>query len=149
MWWLFKMKTLESVVADLQQIIDQNLTQYVIPYRRGNTIRIENIVIRASKKHGYVVFNTRTNKPITNTFSKTGAVAVAQAFLKNEPYTTLKEYDTTLEKHFNDAHFYSHILSGNSDESRKAAIQNRLAESKNQIDYTKELLDDYVLKDIR
>jgi hypothetical protein len=143
------MKTIESVISDLQQIIDQNLTQYAIPYRRGNTIRIENVVIRASKKHGYVVFDTRTNKPITNTFSKTGAVAVAQAFLKNQSYATLKEYDTTLEKHFNDAYFYSHILDGNSDESRKDAIQIRLAESKHQIDHTKELLDDYVLKDIR
>lgn len=143
------MKTVEAAVNDLQQIIDQNLTQYMIPYRRGDTIRIENIVIRASKKHGYVVFDTRTNKPITNTFSKTGAVAVAQAFLKNESYIPLKQYDTTLEKHFNDAHFYSHILSGNSDDNRKHAIKIRLSESRRQIDHTKKLLDNYVLKDIR
>lgn len=142
------MKNFESVVGDLQKIIERTLQQHNLPYRNGNTIRIQNIIIRTSKKHGYVVIDTTTNKPITNTFSRTGAVAVAKAVLKNESYTQIKNYDTVMEKHSNDVHFYSHILSGNSDKDRKEAIKIRLDLSKHRIKYAKELLDDYVLKDI-
>lgn len=143
------MKNLESVVHELEEIINNKLSNFVIPIQRGNTIRIGNIVIRSSKQHGYVVFDTKTNKPITNTFSKTGAVAVAQAVLKNKPIGLLKKYDCIIEKNYNDTQFYYHIINGTSNQVRKQAIQSRLEISQAQMDRAKEVLDEFILKDIR
>lgn len=143
------MKNLESVVHELEEIINNKLSDFVIPVQKRNTIRIGNILIRSSKQHGYVVFDTKTNKPITNTFSKTAAVAVAQAVIKNKPIGMLKKYDCILEKNYNDTQFYYHIINGNSDAVRKQAVLSRLEISQAQMDRAKEVLDEFILKDIR
>jgi hypothetical protein len=142
------MKNLESVVSDLQTIIERNISKYPIPTRKNNTIRIKNLIIRESKAHGFVVIDLDTNKPITNTFSKTGAVAVAKAVIKKQSFKHIKNYDTIIEKNFNDAQFYTHILSGNSNEDRKESVRMRLALSKEKISHARDILDDYVLKDM-
>ena len=68
--------------------------------------------------------------------------------LKNENYLKLKNYDDILEKNSNDVQFYTHILSGDSDESRKNAVRTRLDISKEKISHARDVLDDYVLKDM-
>jgi uncharacterized protein (DUF342 family) len=142
------MKNLESVVSDLQKIINSNISRYPMPSRKNNTIRIKNVIIRESTKHGYIVINLETNRPITNMFSKTGAVAVAKAVIQNQSFTQIKNYDSILEKNSNDVQFYTHILSGNSAEDRKSCARIRLAISREKISHARSILDDYVLKDI-
>lgn len=143
------MRNLESVVHELEDLINNKIPDYYLPVQKGSIIRIGNIVIRTSKQYGYVVIDTKTNKPITNTFSKTGAVAVAQAVLKNKPIDQLKKYDTILEKNYNDTQFYYHIINGNSDPTRKEAVKSRLEVSRAKMDRAKEVLDEFILKDIR
>jgi hypothetical protein len=142
------MKDLDIAIQELEDIIDSKMNNFSLPYKKGNSVRLGHIVIRKSKNLGYIVFDTKLNKPITTTFSITGALAVAKASIKKSPIYTIMKYDNIIEKNYNDSQFYSHIIHGNASESRKKAVASRLEISKTKIDAAKNALDEFIMKDM-
>lgn len=143
------MKNLEQAVSELETLIEFKIKDYLIPEQKGNTIRIDNIVIRPSKTNGYVLIDTKNNKTITTTFSKVGAVAVAKAYAKAKPWRTLIHYDRVIEKNYNDSQFYNHIIENTHNEPRRVAMESLLEISTDKIDSAKRVLDGFILSDIR
>lgn len=142
------MKRLDEAIEELEDIVESKITEYPIPYKKGNSVRIGHVIIRKSKSHGYIVFDSKTNKSVTNTFSIVGALAVAKAVINKAPIRSIIQYDNIIEKNYNDSCFYYHIMQGNSNEVRKTAIASRLQISKNKIDRAKEVLDNFIMNDI-
>ena len=67
----------KHLTQQLQEIIEAGLVRVPIPYEKGNSIRIKNLIIR--KHHnGYRLFNLTTNKHICTVFCKTTALAIAK-----------------------------------------------------------------------
>jgi hypothetical protein len=143
------MKKLEQALFELEDIINAKIKYYKIPATKGSSIRISHFVIRPSKKHGYLVIDTETNKTLTSTFSKIGAVAVAKAKLDNKTINDIIHYDSVLEKNYNDLFFYNHILETTEDEQRQETIKCRLEISSEKIENAKRVLDNIIFSDFR
>lgn len=142
------MKRLEDAIQELEDIVDNKLTDYPIPYKKGNSVRLGHVVVRRSKTHGFIVFDTKSNKSITTTFSIVGALAIAKASINNTSIRMFKQYDDIIEKNYNDSQFYYHIIRGTASETRKNAVASRLEISKSKIDRAKEVLDEFIMKDM-
>jgi len=71
-----------NLTKQLEEIIISGLERMPIPYEKGNSIRVKNIVIR-KHSNGYRIFNCKTNKFIANTFSKTASLAIAKEMAVN------------------------------------------------------------------
>jgi hypothetical protein len=143
------MKSIDQALLELEKLIDVKIKDYSIPETKGDTIRINHILIRPSKNQGYVVIDTKNNKSITTTFSKVGAVAVAKAYLKSLPIIKFTNLDSTIEKHVNDSWFYSNIINKTDDAIRRNTLESRLEFAKCKINYAKDSLDQFILNDIR
>lgn len=143
------MKSIDHALLELEKLIDIKIKDYSIPETKGDTVRINHILIRPSKHQGYIVIDTKINKSITTTFSKVGAVAVAKAYLKSLPIIKFTKLDNTIEKHVNDSRFYSNIISKTNDAIRKNTLESRLEFAKCKINYAKDSLDQFILNDIR
>jgi hypothetical protein len=141
------MKNLDQAVKDLEDIISKNINKYKFPEINGNSIRIGKLLIRCSKKSGFVIVDTTHNKTIETTYSKSGAIAFALAFQKKKNYKSILYYDSIIEKNVNDSHFYSHVIEKTDEIDRREALLNRFEESKNKINWAKNALDDCILED--
>lgn len=139
------MKTLDQAVNELEQLVETKLPSYDIPFMQGRTIRIGKALVRRSKKHGYIVFDIENNTPVTTTFSKHGAVAVAKAYNKQQPLDKFIEVDKTVEKHYNDALFYSYNLNKTTSEIRRFVLQDRLDISEDRLQHAYSVLEDFIL----
>ena len=101
----------EAIVNELESIVNNGLEKSLIPYTKGNSIRIKNMVIRHNNKSGYMIYNTSTNCQITRTNFKSTALAIAKNLASGKNHTSkLLEYDKELLKHYNDAIFYKNII---------------------------------------
>ena len=58
----------KQLAKDLEEIVVHGLAQVPIPYEKGNSIRVKNIVIR-KHKNGYRIFDISNNKHIVTTFT--------------------------------------------------------------------------------
>jgi len=67
----------KELAKELEEIVVYGLSQVPIPYEKGNSIRVKNIVIR-KHKNGYRIFDISTNKHVVTTFTKTAALAIAK-----------------------------------------------------------------------
>lgn len=142
------MKNLDQVVRDLEDIVANNISNYILPESKGSTIKIGDIVVRPSKQSGYVVVDTRLNKTVSTAYSKSGAVAISLAYIRKQNIKPLAYYDSVVEKYSNDREFYSHIVETTARPERKSAIQNRLEEADSKIQWATSFLNDYIMKDI-
>jgi hypothetical protein len=142
------MKDLNLAVQELEDIVQSNLDNLALPYKKGNSIRVGYIIIRKSKNFGYIVFDSKNNKCITNTFSIAAALAVAKAATKKTPIYNILKYDSIIEKNYNDSQFYSHIINGGASETRKNAIASRLEIATTRMDAAKTALDKFIMKDL-
>jgi len=132
-----KLKQLEDLVNGV------DLT--VIPYAKGNSIRIKNFVIRKSK-HGYLLYDCLEHKKIDSYYSKTGAVAAANCYIKNiKEQLQVKELDDKLSKHHVDSMFYRNTIQKSKDQAKVFTAELRLdiAVAKTQ-DYKARLME-YIL----
>ena len=120
------MKTLNQALLELEALIDNNLSSYNIPYKKGNVIRTGKMLIRQSKKHGYIVFDTATNKQVTTTFSQHGALAIAKACNDDQRIDKLLNIDQNVQKHYNDALFYSHGIKTTTNDIKRLVLEDRL-----------------------
>lgn len=143
------MKNLNQVVKELEKIVSKNIDRYRFPEIKGNCIRISHMLIRNSKKHGYIIIDVKNNKTIETAYSKSGAIAITLAFLKNKNYKNLIYYDSIIEKNTNDSQFYSYVIDQTKEQSRREALLNRFEESENKIYWARNALDDCILEDIR
>jgi hypothetical protein len=143
------MKNLNEAVKELEDIVSKNINKYKFPEINGNTVRIGHLLIRTTKQNGFLVVDTKNNKTVETAYSKSAAIAIALANLKNKNYKEILFYDSIIEKNVNDSHFYFSVINNTKELSRKEAILNRFEESKNKIDWARRALDNYILDDIR
>jgi hypothetical protein len=139
------MKNLESAVKELEELVDRNIDQYRFPETKNNSIRINNILIRRSKNHGYVIVDSQNNHSLAAVYSKSGAIAFALAHLENKNVKNILFYDSIIEKNTNDSYFYNHSIAHSDQEPRTQALLNRLEESKYKITWAKQSLDRFIL----
>tara|TARA_B100001057_G_scaffold332272_1_gene332611 strand:- start:768 stop:1196 length:429 start_codon:yes stop_codon:yes gene_type:complete len=95
-----------NLTKQLEEIIISGLERLPIPYEKGNSIRIKNLIIR-KHSNGYRIFNCKTNKFVANTFSKTAALAISKELANNSNFNIvpLTKLDDQVSKHYNDALF--------------------------------------------
>lgn len=142
------MKNLNSVLHDLESIVDFKVGKYAIPVADSSTIRIKNTLIRHSK-NGYVIIDTAKNKTVAKTFTKIAALAIAKLYVDNKPYNLVFVFDTQIEKNLNDMKFYDYVITKTNDEEKKLNCQIRRSVAKEQVDIAKSKLNDQILDSIR
>jgi hypothetical protein len=109
----------------LEELINENIDKEAIPYVKGNSIRIKNIVVRKSKA-GWLIYDTETNTQLERMFCKSSALAYANVVAKK--LNTLNEVlklDKLIQKHYNDCVFYLHTLRITKDATRKEVARTR------------------------
>lgn len=135
--------TEKKLVNDLEKIIESGLGSVTLPYKRGNSIRIKNVVIRKTRS-GYIIFDVDTNKGLAKTFCKTSAIAIAKKYSEGiNVVDTALRYDKIIEKNYNDAIFYKNVLRN----TNNPMAESRLARLEIAIDKTrwaKDHLDDFI-----
>lgn len=147
LWWC-QMKTLNEAVAELKDIVEQNISNYTIPTQHNESVKIGEIVVRPSRTHGYVIIDTKKNSSVTTTYSKTGALAVALAYRKNKSLDIVKFYDKIIEKNSIDSKFYEHAIEQTEQDTKKSIIKTRLEIAQSKIETANDFLNEYIMKDI-
>lgn len=143
------MKNLEKALAELEAIINTKMPEYNLPVASGKSLRIGNMIVRNSKRFGYVIIDATTNKSIDKAYSKYGAVALANAHIKKIPVEEVKRCDRIIEKNMNDSYFYVNSLNKTDDEVRQDILESRLEMAQININSAKTILDKFILKHIR
>jgi hypothetical protein len=143
------MKNLDQIIEELEILVTKNLDKYKFPEINGKNIRIGKILIRPSKKYGYVIFDVEQNKSLETVYSKSAAIAYALSYQKKRNSRNILFYDSIIKKNTDDSQFYYHIMSNTDEQARRETMLNRLEESKHKIDWAKNALDEYIMNDIR
>jgi|TARA_B110000977_G_scaffold181049_1_gene241361 hypothetical protein len=97
----------KQLAVELEEIVVHGLAQVAIPYEKGNSIRIKNIVIR-KHRNGYRIFDISTNKHVVTTFTKAAALAIAKITAETGDNSSVRDIirlDNTVSKHYMDALF--------------------------------------------
>jgi hypothetical protein len=109
----------------LEELINDNIDKEAIPYVKGNSIRIKNIVVRKSKT-GWLIYDTETNTQLARLFCRSSALAYANVVAKgSKTIRPILELDKIIQKHYNDCVFYLHTLKKTTDETRKEVARIR------------------------
>jgi len=115
-----------KVLKDLEEIIEANLDPTLFPYKKGNSIRIGEYVIRKNCT-GYLIYNCQTNKKITNFWSKPAALAYVKGAIDEiKCAENIHRLDKTLEKNEIDSMFYRNTIEKAPEGPRKEAALVRL-----------------------
>lgn len=115
-----------NITKLLNEIMDAELAEYPVPYKKGNSIRIKNVVMRRNGK-GYHVFNLVDKSHVIFTPSKTTALAIAHctAHGLHHSVSDIKRLEAKLSKYYNDAIFYKYTVEHSKDEIRADSAQMR------------------------
>jgi hypothetical protein len=143
------MKSLKEAINDLEKIVDFEINEFNLPVVKGGVVRIGKVIIRPSKSLGYLVVDTETNKTIEVAYTKRGAVAIAQAYLKNVSYHSLRYQDRIIEKNTNDSVFYTASMQGSVADFKKHILASRLEIATQKIEIAKQHLDRFIFENIR
>lgn len=143
------MINLEKAIKELEEIVSKNIVDFKFPEIKGNSVRIGKMLIRPSKKNGYIIVNIENNATVETAFSKSGAIAIALAVQKNQKIKSILYYDAVIEKHATDSRFYSHTITQSKEIDKQKAILNRFEISQQKIEWAKNALDQYIMEDIR
>ena len=113
----------KHLTQQLQEIIEAGLVRVPIPYEKGNSIRIKNLIIR--KHHnGYRLFNLTTNKHICTVFCKTTALAIAKLTVEKTHFDmkNIIKLDDKVAKLYMDALYAKRSMkTGDTEERRESA----------------------------
>ena len=115
----------KQLAKELEEIVVSGLTQVPIPYEKGNSIRVKNIVIR-KHKNGYRIFDISTNKHVVTTFTKTAALAIAKVVAERGSSNDIKDIivlDNKVSKHYMDAVFAKRAIEVSKDITRIEASE--------------------------
>ena len=135
----------ESILRDLEEIINATLAEMPLPYQKGNSIRIKNIIIRKSS-NGYLIYDSKINKQLARTHFKSSAIALAKnAAIGIDVVKQIKQLDAELLKHYNDSVFYLRTIR-NSETTLfvKNIRKTRLGISLDQTKYIRQQIDDFI-----
>ena len=124
----------DSILRELEEIVERGLEDYPVPFKKGNSIRIKNYVVRKNSR-GYVVYDCQRNTKVASTNFKSSALAIAKNCAEGKDVVNKAlALDNELLKHYNDAKFYKHAIQNSSDttvkESRRARLEVTLILSK-------------------
>ena len=109
----------------LEKLIDSNIDKTALPYVKGNSIRIKNIVVRKGRA-GWLVYDTDTNTQLNKYFCRSSALAYANLVIKKrKDIDGIRKLDNTIEKHYNDCIFYLHTMRCTDNEAKKDIIETR------------------------
>lgn len=103
----------EHIVKELEAIVNKGLEESLIPYQKGNSIRIKNMVVRYNERKGYLIYDTKTNTQVARTQFKSCALAIAKSLASgkgNQIVKTVLDLEYDLSKHYNDAIFYKNAM---------------------------------------
>lgn len=116
-----------EVTKALEELIN-NVDISLLPYKKGNSIRIGNLIIRKSSHSGYMVYDKQTNKRINSFCSKIGAVAFAKNFNKvsQGDLDKIEYLDHKIQKHHNDSLFYQNTINKTNDDDKIENAEIRL-----------------------
>lgn len=133
----------ESLAKELEEIVN-SVDFSIIPYQKGNSIRIKNYVIRKTK-HGYAIYDCSVNKPVTKTHFKYSAVAIARKLAQGENIvSSIQELDRMMLKHYNDAIFYKDTIRRTVDPSIKETRKIRLSLAVEETNRIRHRLEDFI-----
>ena len=107
----------EKFSIELRQLLEKPLDPTLFPVKEGNKINIGSYSIRFQNGM-YSIKCYKSNKIITETFTKTAAVAAAKNLSKNKSITRILELDDIAAKHRTDCLFYRHTLSKTSNHQK-------------------------------
>jgi hypothetical protein len=132
------------ILKQLEEIVNK-VDLSVIPYEKGNSIRIKHMVIRKSK-HGFLVYDCKEHKKLASLYSKTGAVAYAHSLIYNTGREKeIIELDNTIAKHHVDSLFFKHTLENSSSDVKREVAEHRLDISLAKTKAVKSKLMHYIL----
>ena len=115
----------KELAKELEEIIVHGLSELPIPYEKGNSIRVKNIVIR-KHKNGYRIFDISTNKHVVTTFTKTAALAIAKIVGERGNSNDIKDIivlDNKVCKNYMDALFAKRAIEVSKDITRIEASE--------------------------
>jgi hypothetical protein len=115
----------KELAKELEEIVVYGLSQVPIPYEKGNSIRVKNIVIR-KHKNGYRIFDISTNKHVVTTFTKTAALAIAKIVGESGNSNDIRDIialDNKVCKNYMDALFAKRAIEVSKDIQRTEASE--------------------------
>lgn len=134
----------KNIAKDLEAIIESGLSSVVVPYQKGNSIRIKHMVVRESK-NGFLVYDAKENKQVARTFCKTSAIAIAKNLAQGRNILQqAMEYDKVIEKNYNDALFYKHAIRSAKETVVRESRKTRLAIAVDKTRWAKDHLDRFI-----
>ena len=133
----------DSLIKDLEDIVN-SIDFSVIPYKKGNSIRIKKYVIRKSRT-GYNIYDCEHNKLVTKTNFKHSAVAIVRSLIKGKNVVnSLEILDKKLLKHYNDAIFYKDTIKKSKDPFIKETREIRLSIAVEETNIIKQHLEEII-----
>lgn len=134
----------EQLLIDLEDIVNRGLEDSLIPYARGNSIRIKHVVIRKSP-NGYLIYNTKENKQVARTYFKVAAVAIAKNLAQGKNVINkVLPLDIEMLKHYNDSIFYKHLIQKTRDNVTRDIRRIRLDIAVDESRRIRNLLDKFI-----
>jgi len=115
----------KELAKELEEIVVYGLSQVPIPYEKGNSIRVKNIVIR-KHKNGYRIFDISNNKHIVTTFTKTAALAIGKTVAEHGSSNDINNIialDNKVCKNYMDALFAKRAIEVSKDIQRTEASE--------------------------
>ena len=135
----------EKVLKELEEIVNGSIDPTMFPYQKGNSIRVGAYAVRLNNRGFYKVYDCKQNILIAETFSKTGAVAIAKALSKNkDAKKIILDIDRELQKWYNDCLFYKHTIRRTTDMYRRDIAETRYDIARDKTNLLKRQLDKYI-----
>lgn len=135
----------KELIQSLENLLELELSKNVVPYHKGNSLRMGQYAIRKKGNFNYKIFDVKKNKIIHETFSKSGAVAYVRTLIKNtNARNDVVEIDKLIEKHYIDCLFYKNTMNKSKDDFRKEIARTRFDIAKQQVIDAKHKLERYI-----
>ena len=117
-----------KLLKDFELIFENGTNNVLLPYQKGNTIRIgDYAVIFAKVQNTFKIQNVIEHKIVAETFSKTSAIALAVVLANNKgKETQIIELDKAIQKHCMDSLFYRNTIKVSKDDIRRTSACIRL-----------------------
>jgi hypothetical protein len=116
-----------KLLGSLEELINSKIEDLSIPHIKGKSIRIKSLIVRHSKKAGWLIYDTKSNTQVAKMFCKTSAIALAKiiADKQTQRKTEVLDLDKIIQKHYNDCVFYKHTMNVSKDSTRYENACNR------------------------
>jgi hypothetical protein len=132
---------IEVALEELKLIVNRNIYDYLIPEQQGNTIRIGYMIIRYSKSSGYLIFDSRKQTQVANTYSKYAALAFSKSYMLGTDTYKVLMLDKKIEKNETDIIFFQNTIDNSQDDIRKSIANDRKVNCEVMADSAKQQLE--------